>query len=118
MVNVLLELELFKNRNRKRRRFARARPGLAHNIDFFQRKRNQPRLNRRRILVSSLFQGVEHDVREAEAFKADFWWFAILQNWFSNSDSMKMTTVNSYPLSVYDDLVRLCSRHFREKITA
>ena len=55
--------------NRERRGLAGAGAGLADDVDFLQRKRNQARLNGRGILVGGLLEGVEHDVGEAEAFE-------------------------------------------------
>src|SRR4029453_15919034 len=71
VADIVVELQLFEDRNRKRRGLACAGAGLADDVDFLQRKRDQPRLNRRRVLISGLFEGVKHDVRQAEAFKRD-----------------------------------------------
>ena len=71
MVNVLLELRAFPGSESRTTAVlpvpVRAWPTTSIS---FERKRNQPGLNRRGIFVAGLLQGVEHDVREAEAFKS------------------------------------------------
>src|SRR5206468_4492916 len=85
MVNVVLELEFFQDGNAKRGRFAGAGAGLTDDVDSLKRKRNEPRLNRRGILVSGLLEGVEHHVRQAKAFESGLRSRAVLQNWLSKS---------------------------------
>lgn len=70
MVNVFFQSQFFEDRDRERSRFASAGAGLADDVDFFERKGDEAGLDRRGIFVGGLFQGVEHDVREAEAFES------------------------------------------------
>src|SRR5262249_47391140 len=80
MMNVVLELEPLENRDGKRRGLAGAGAGLADDVDFLERKGNQPGLNGRGIFITGLIESAEHDVREAEAVKGGLRGLAVLQN--------------------------------------
>jgi hypothetical protein len=80
VVTVFFEAKLFENGDREGGGFSRAGAGLANDVDFFERKGDEAGLDRRGVLVSGLFQGVEHDVGEAEAFEGGLRWWAIGQN--------------------------------------
>lgn len=69
MMDVLLELQLFEDGNGERGGLAGAGAGLADDVDFLERKRDEAGLDWRGIFVAGQLQGIEHDVREAEAFK-------------------------------------------------